>query len=72
MGSIGGDWMISIGKYVSNFINPYDPGSQYASKFPRPPSSFGQQIVASQLLPRVLVLSGSAAVERGCGSGGLI
>lgn len=52
-GAIGGDWMISLGKYVTNFINPYDPGSQYASKFPMPPSSFGQQIGGSQLLPKV-------------------
>jgi prepilin-type N-terminal cleavage/methylation domain-containing protein/prepilin-type processing-associated H-X9-DG protein len=47
------DWMMSLGKYVTNFINPIDPSARYASSFPIPPSSFSQQIAGSYLLPKV-------------------
>jgi prepilin-type N-terminal cleavage/methylation domain-containing protein/prepilin-type processing-associated H-X9-DG protein len=42
-------WMISIGKYVTKFVNPYDPGGNLAiTTFVMPPSSFGQQVSVMQ------------------------
>jgi prepilin-type processing-associated H-X9-DG protein/prepilin-type N-terminal cleavage/methylation domain-containing protein len=51
--SAGGCWMISIGKYLARFVNPYDPGPAYLANFPMPPVSFGQQAGTLQYLPAV-------------------
>jgi prepilin-type processing-associated H-X9-DG protein len=52
-GNGGPEWMYDLGKYVTNFINPADPGPNYASQFPMPPTSWGQQIASTQLEPKV-------------------
>jgi prepilin-type processing-associated H-X9-DG protein/prepilin-type N-terminal cleavage/methylation domain-containing protein len=52
-GYAGGAWMITIGKYLTNFVNPYDPGPRYASRFPMPPTSFNQQLAQIPLMPKV-------------------